>query len=83
MRRYHSIESENKRNKRKKFFEGMKYLLRKKPNNWGSIHPLSCGRSKCTICHYDKVFKFKTQKQLLADISYEEQLADFFNLERE
>ena len=57
MRRFHSIQDQRVRNRRKKlvkkFYGDDEDLVSK--NNFRTMHPLGCSCSKCLVCHSDKI----------------------------
>ena len=37
-------------------------------------HALDCGKKDCCICHYDKIYKVKSHKDIMEDLRTKEQL---------
>lgn len=37
------------------------------------LHPLDCGKKDCKLCHYEKIWDFKSHKDNLADLNWKEQ----------
>ena len=37
-------------------------------------HALDCGKSRCFICHSDKILHIKSKKEILADLKTKEQI---------
>ncbi len=40
-------------------------------------HALDCGKTKCGICHWEKIRRIKTYKEKIADQETEEQMKEF------
>jgi len=80
LKRFHSTPDQRIRNKRRKFvkdFYDNKNVIEDiiERNNFRTIHPFDCGRSKCLVCHYDKlIFKNRNIEVLKSDEKMKEEL---------
>jgi predicted metalloprotease len=39
-------------------------------------HAMDCGKPGCLLCHFDKIFKIKSKKDIIADLKTKEELGD-------
>lgn len=79
MKRWHEDENAMKRQRRIWCKSNNYWNIKIDEESLGKFrkkHAMDCGKPGCLLCHFDKIFKIRSKKDIIADLKTKEELGD-------